>query len=68
MTDLHLRILRMIANQRQRTLEDHAATDLTGDSASAGHRRRLERAAGQTKANVAAAEARRRSPRPRRTR
>lgn len=68
MTDLHLRILRMIADRRQRSLEDHDATDLTGDNASAGHRRRLERAAGQTRANVAAAEARRRSPRRRRTR
>jgi hypothetical protein len=67
MTDLHLRILRMIANQRQRRLEDHDATDLTGYTASAGHRRGLERAAGQSRANVAAAEARRRFPRPRRT-
>ena len=68
MTDLHLRILRMIANQRQRTLEDHDATDLISDTASRDHRRGLEQAAGKTKANVAAAEARRRFPRRRRTR
>jgi hypothetical protein len=68
LTDLHLRILRMIASQRQRRLEDHDATELTGDTAFALHRRHLERAAGQTKANVAAAEARRRFPRSRRTR
>jgi hypothetical protein len=60
MTDLHLRILRMVANQRQRRLEDHKATDLTGGMASADRRRSLEQPAGHTKANVAAAEARRR--------
>jgi hypothetical protein len=58
----------MIANQRQRRLEDHDATDLTGDTASADDRRGLEQAAGKTQANVAAAEARRRFPRRRRTR
>lgn len=68
MTDLHLRILRMIANQRQRRLEDHDATDLTGGIASADRRRSLEQAAGHTKAHVASAEARRRSRWPRRTR
>lgn len=62
MTDLHLRILRMIANHRQRRLEHHDATDLTGDTGSADHRRNLEQAAGQTKARVAAAEARRTPP------
>jgi hypothetical protein len=67
-TDLHLRILRMIANQRQRRLEDHNATDRAGGMSSADRRRSLEQAAGHTKANVAAAEARRRSRRPRRTR
>ena len=49
MTDLHLRILRLIANQRQRRLEDHDETDLTGDTASADHRRGLEQAAGRPK-------------------
>jgi hypothetical protein len=60
MTDLHLRILRMVAMQRQRELDDHAAADHVGGPSSADHRRDLERAAGQTKANVAAAEVRRR--------
>lgn len=64
MTDLHLRILRMVAKQRQRELDDHDAADHAGEAASAGHRRDLEQAAGRTQANVAAAEARRRFPRP----
>ena len=68
MTDLHLRILRMIAKRRQRDLEDHDAGDRADDAASAHERRDLEEAAGQTKANVSAAEARRRFPRPRRAR
>jgi hypothetical protein len=67
MTDLHLRILRMIAKQRQRDLEDHDAGP-SDDTASAHKRRDLEQAAGQTKANVSAAESRRRFPRPRRAR
>jgi hypothetical protein len=60
MTDLHLRILRMVATQRQRELDDHDAVDPAGGPSSADHRRDLERAVGQTKANVAAAEIRRR--------
>lgn len=68
MTDPPLRILRTIASQRQRRREGHDATKLSGDTACAVHRRSLERAAGQTKANVAAAEARRRFPRARRNR
>lgn len=63
MTDLHLRILRMVAKQRQRELDDHNAADHT-DRASAERRGDLERVAGQTEANLAAAEARRRRPRP----
>ena len=62
MTDLHLRLLRLVAKQRQRKLDDHDAADHTGDAESAGHRRDLEQAAGRTKANVTAAEARRTSP------
>ena len=67
MTDLHLRILRMVAKQRQRELDDHKAADHAG-RASAQRRRDLEREAGETEANVAAAEARRRRPRPGRAR
>jgi hypothetical protein len=64
-TDLHLRILRLVAKQRQRELDDHDATDHNRGSASAARRRDLDHAAGRTSANVAAAEARRRY-RPRR--
>lgn len=63
MSDLHLRLLRAVANQRQRRLEDHDAAEHTGDAAAAADRRDLERAADRTKANVAAAEARRLYPR-----
>jgi hypothetical protein len=66
MTDLHLRLLRMVAKQRQRELDDHdAAADHGRDPASTGRRRDLEHAAGRTQANVAAAQARRRYRRPR---
>jgi len=68
MSDLHLRILRILAKQRQRELDDHDAAEHTGDAASPGRRCELERAAARTKANVAAAEARRRYPRPARGR
>jgi hypothetical protein len=64
MTDLHLRILRMVAKRHHRELDDHDDADHAGDSASAGERRDLEQAADQANANVAAAEARRRHPRP----
>jgi hypothetical protein len=59
-TDLHLRILRMIAKHRQSALDDHDAAG----RASAGRRRDLEKTVRRTKANVAAAQARRRHPRP----
>jgi hypothetical protein len=66
MTDLHLRILRMIAKHRQSELDDDDAAGHTRGRASAGRRSDLEKAARRTKANVAAAQARRRRPRPRR--
>jgi len=50
MTDLHLRILRMVAKQRQRGLDDHNAAEHAADPRSGDPRRDLERAAGQTKA------------------
>jgi hypothetical protein len=68
MSGLHLRILRMVAEQRRRELDDHDAADHTGNAASAGRRRDLEQVAGRTKANIAAAEARRGYRRPDRTR
>jgi hypothetical protein len=64
MTDLHLRILRIIAKHRQSALEDHDAAGPTHSRASAGRRSDLEKAARRTKANFAAAQARRRYPRP----
>ncbi len=64
MTDLHLRILRMVAKQRQRDLDDHDVADQASGPASTGHRRDLEKAAGRTKDNVATAQARRRYARP----
>ena len=63
MTDFHLRILRMIARQRERERDDHDSVEHTGDKVSAGRRRDLDQVAERTKANVAAAEARRRFPR-----
>jgi hypothetical protein len=67
MTDLHLRILRMIAKNRQSALEDHDAAGHSHPRASAGRRNDLEKAARRTKASVAAAQARRRHPRPARS-
>jgi hypothetical protein len=64
MTDVHLRILRLLARQRQRELDEHDTADESGGAASTGRRRELERSAGRTRANVAAAEARRRYVRP----
>jgi hypothetical protein len=66
-TDLHLRILQMVATQRRRELDDDSAAD-HASRASAERRRDVERVAGQTGANLAAAEARRRRPRPGRAR
>jgi hypothetical protein len=63
MTDVHLRILRLVARRRRRELTDHDAVDHVSRPASARHRRDLERSAGRADANVAAAEARRRDPR-----
>jgi hypothetical protein len=62
MTDVHLRILRLLAKQRQGELDDHNAADHASNATSADRQRTLERAARRTRANVAAAEARRRGP------
>jgi hypothetical protein len=67
-TDLHLHILRMVAKRRQGELDDHDAVDHVVGLASAGQRRDLAQAAGRANASVAAAEARRRYPRPGRAR
>lgn len=62
MTDAHMHILRLVARQRRRYLDDHDAADGTGGTASV-HRRLLERAATRTTARVAEAQARRRERR-----
>jgi hypothetical protein len=64
MTDPHIRILRLMAHQRQRELRNYEAVDHTGDAVFADRRQHLERAATQTSARVADAQARRRPPRP----
>ena len=61
-TDSHLRILRVLANQRRRQLADHDATDHKGATGRAGRRWRLTRLVTRTRAQVADAEARRRRP------
>ena len=59
MTDRHLRILRLVVEQRQRALRNYDAADHTGDAASTGRREYLARAATRTRARVADAEQRR---------
>lgn len=59
MTDVHLRLLRLVAQKRQQDLDDHDAVDHAGQSTAAVRRRRLKRAATRTKTRVAEAEARR---------
>ncbi|HET6868392.1 MAG TPA: hypothetical protein VFH80_20930 [Solirubrobacteraceae bacterium] len=59
MTDRHLRILRLVVEQRQRALRDYDAADHTGDAGSTGRREYLARAATRTRARVADAEQRR---------
>jgi hypothetical protein len=60
MSDRHILILRLMAQQRQQELRNHDADDHNGDVASADHRHRLQRAATRTSARVADAVARRR--------
>ena len=59
MTDRHLRILRLVAQKRQRELDDHDAADHTGETVAAGRRRHLKRVVTRTRARVAEAEVRR---------
>jgi hypothetical protein len=66
MADLHLRVLRLVAKRRQRELDHDPTPDPIAHAVSSGRRLDLEAAAGRTKAHVAAAEARRRYPWPRR--
>jgi hypothetical protein len=58
--DSHLRLLRAFARHQQRKVED---LDAVGpDGGSGGRRHDLERTAARSRAQVAAAEARRRRP------
>lgn len=59
MSDRHLRILRLMDQQRQQVLRNYDAVDHTGDAASTGRREYLARAATRTGARVADAEQRR---------
>ena len=59
MSDLHLRILRLVAGRTQRELDDYAAIDHGEDAASTAHLRELARTAARTRARVADAQARR---------
>ena len=60
MTDRHLRILRLIAQRRQRDLRSYDASQDDGDIGSPDDRQHLERAATRTSARVTDAQARRR--------
>jgi hypothetical protein len=63
-TDPHIRILRLVAHQAQRELDDHHSLNHVGDTALTGRREHLERAAARTSARVADADERRRNRRP----
>jgi hypothetical protein len=63
-TDPHIHILRLVAHQAKRELDDHHSVDHIGDTASAGRRERLERAAARTRGRVADADERRLNQRP----
>jgi hypothetical protein len=65
-SDPHIRILRLVAHQSRRDLDDHDAVDHIGDTASTGRRQDLERIATRTRARVADAQARRRYHQPNR--
>lgn len=58
MTDSHIRILRLIAHERQRELRNHDAVDHS-DAISANRRQNLERAATRARARAANAQTRR---------
>jgi hypothetical protein len=62
--DAHMRILRQVANHRQRELDEHDAAHPSGDAASNGGRQALVRSARRTRARVADAETRRPCYRP----
>lgn len=64
MTDRLGRILRLVAQQRERELDEQDTADHGGETASAGRRRHLKRVAILARGRVAEAEARRHYGRP----
>jgi hypothetical protein len=60
MTDRHIHVLRVVARHRQRQLAEHSAADDRPDTTSPERRRELEQMAARTRAQLAAAQARRR--------
>jgi hypothetical protein len=64
MTDPHIRILRLMAHQREQELRNYNAFNDNGDAISSDRREHLEHAATRTSARVADAQARRRRLRP----
>lgn len=64
MTDAHIRILQLIAQQKQRELRERGAVDDHGDAISVGRRKHLQRAATRTRTRVMEAQARRRATLP----
>ena len=59
MSDRHIRVLRVVARDRQRKLDDHEGAANIPEATSTSRRRELARAAARTRARVTAAEARR---------
>jgi hypothetical protein len=64
LTDRHVRILARVARHHQRRLDEHDLADDTPSAASQKRRDDLETTATRARANVAAAQARRRTARP----
>lgn len=59
MTDSHILILRLVAHQAQRELDDHLSLNDIAGTTSAGRREHLERAAARTRARLVSARKRR---------
>jgi hypothetical protein len=60
MTDTRIRVLRLMAHQRQRELRNYNVSNGKSDPISSDRREHLEQAATRTSAGVAGAQARRR--------
>jgi hypothetical protein len=62
MADSHMRLLRAVARYRERKLERFDAAQAGTDDGSAGRRHGIARTAARSRAQLAAAQARRRRP------